>query len=191
MKQAPVDLFYGLLVNNTDFQNKFVNIYCDYANDVYNLDKIKELIEKYRDEYSDLMANSLLRWSEQKFDSILEGFSYYKLKFFKDLDSVYDFFEQRPKYTFQHMKEFLKLKGNLVELTIEIKGKGRIKINSISPKFVNGIWKGKYFTRIPIKIKAISDPGYEFKNWDGYHQSIQKDIEIILFESQKIIANFE
>ena len=191
LKQPPVDLFYGLLVNNTDFQNKFVNIYCDYANDVYNLEKIKELIEKYRDEYSDLMANSLLRWSEQKFDSILEGYTYYKLRFSKDLDSVYDFFEQRPKYTFQHMKEFLKLKGDLVELIVEIKGKGRIKINSISPKFGNGIWTGKYFTRIPIKIKAISEPGYEFKNWDGYHQSNQKDIEIILFESQKITANFE
>ena len=191
LKQPPVDLFYGLLVNNTYFQNKFVNIYCDYANDVYNLEKIKELIEKYRDEYSDLMANSLLRWSEQKFDSILEGYTYYKLRFFKDLDSVYDFFEQRPKYTFQHMKEFLKLKGDLVELIVEIKGKGRIKINSISPKFVNGIWTGKYFTRIPIKIKAISEPRYEFKNWDGYHQSNQKDIEIILFESQKITANFE
>ena len=191
LKQAPVNLFYGLLINNTDFQNKFVNIYCDYANDVYNLEKINELIEHYRDEYSDLMANSLLRWSEIKFNSILEGYSYYKLKFFKDLDSLYDFFEKRPKYTFQHMKEFLKLKGNLVELTLEIKGKGRIKINSISPKFVNGIWKGKYFTRIPIQIKAISDSRFQFKNWDGYHQSIKKDIDIILFESQKIIANFE
>ena len=191
LKQAPVNLFYGLLINNTDFQNKFVNIYCDYANDVYSLEKINKLIEKYRNEYSDLMANSLLRWSEIKFDSILEGYSYYKLKFFKDLDSLYNFFEQRPKYTFQHMKEFLKLKGTLVELTIEIKGKGRIKINSISPKFVNGIWIGKYFTRIPIKIKAISGQGYEFINWDGYHQSIQKEIEIVLFESNKITANFE
>jgi len=191
LKQAPVNLFYGLLINNTDFQNKFVNIYCDYANDVYNLEKINKLIEKYRNEYSDLMANSLLRWSEIKFDSILEGYSYYKLKFFKDLDSLYNFFEQRPKYTFQHMNEFLKLKGTLVELTIEIKGKGRIKINSISPKFVNGIWIGKYFTGIPIKIKAISDQGYEFINWDGYHQSIQKEIEIVLFESNKITANFE
>ena len=191
LKQAPVNIFYGLIINNTDFQNRFVNLYCDYANDVYNIEKVQKLIEEYREEYTDMMAQSLLRWSEIKFNSELEGYSYYKLNFLKGLDSLYDFFEQRPKFTFQHMKEFLGLKGDLINLTIEIKGKGKIQINSIIPNFVNGKWTGKYFSRIPINIKAISDPGYNFKEWGGYITSIQQNIEVIFFESQTVIAIFD
>ena len=191
LKQSYVSLFLGLLKNNTDFQNKFINIYCDYANEVYNIDKVSKLVEKYREEYTDIVAYSLLRWCEKDYESILEGYSYYKLIYLKSLDSIYEFFEQRPKFTFQHMKEFLDLKGDLVYLKIEIKGKGKIQINSITPNFINGAWTGKYFSRIPIKIKAIPDVGYNFKEWTGYFQSIINNIEIILFESQIVTAVFD
>ena len=191
LKQAPVNIFYGLLINNTDFKNKFINLYCDYANDVYNIEKVHNLIEEYREKYTDIMAYSLLRWCEINYDSILEGYSFYKLNFLKGLDSIYYFFEQRPKYTFQHMKEFLGLKGDLIDLTIQIKGKGQIQINSIIPKLTNGKWTGKYFSKIPINFKAITDPGYNFKEWKGYFESNQKDIEIIFYESQTITAVFD
>ena len=191
LKQAPVNIFYGLLINNIDFQNKFVNIYCDYANDVYNIEKVQNLIEEYRDKYTDIMANSLLRWCEINYNSILEGYSFYKLNYLKGLDSIYDFFEKRPKYTFQHMKEFLGLKGDLIDLTVEIKGKGQIQINSIIPKLVNGKWTGKYFTKIPINLKAISAPGHNFVEWMGYVESNQQNIEIIFDESQTVAAVFD
>ena len=188
---VPVNLFVYLLKNNIDFQNKFVNIFCDYGNDVYNIEKINELIEKYREECTDLIANSELRWSYQVFNSYLEGYAYYKTKYFKALDSLFDFFSQRPKFVYQQMKDYIKLKGDLVDLTIEIKGRGKIKINSITPKIVNGKWTGKYFTGIPITIKAIPEYGYTFKEWSGDIQSIQQSNEIILSESQTIIAVFE
>ena len=89
------------------------------------------------------------------------------------------------------MKEFLGLKGDLVELTIQIKGKGQIQINSIYPKFINGKWTGKYFSRIPINIRAIANPGYKFKEWSGYAQSFKDNIEIILYKYEIIMASFE
>ena len=191
LKQAPVNIFYGLLINNTDFQNKFVNLYCDYANDLYNIEKVQNLIEEYRDKYTDIMANSLLRWCEINYNSILEGYSFYKLNYLKGLDSIHDFFEKRPIYTFQHMKEFLGLKGDLIDVTIEIKGKGQIQINSIIPKLVNGKWTGKYFTKIPINLKAISEQGHNFVEWMGYVESNQQNIEIIFLESQTVTAVFD
>ena len=89
------------------------------------------------------------------------------------------------------MKKFLGLRGNLVDLNIEIIGKGKVQINTIIPEINNGKWTGKYFTRIPISIKAIPDVGYNFKKWNGFIQSTQKDEEIILFESQTIIVEFD
>ena len=187
----PVNLFLNLLKNHTDFQHKFVNTLCDYANDLYNMEKVNELIEKYRDECTELVANSQLRWSEQKYDNKLQGYSYYKSNYLKALNSIQDFFAQRPKFIFKYLKEYLELKGDLVDLNIEIQGKGKIEINSINPKFVDGKWTGKYFSRIPIIIKAIPDVGYDFKEWTGYIQSNKQEDDFILFESQKIIAVFE
>ena len=68
-------LFLSLLNNNTDFQNRFVNIYCDYANEVYSPQKVKKILEKYRDNYIELVPYTLLRWGRSNFDSKLEGFA--------------------------------------------------------------------------------------------------------------------
>ena len=190
LKQTPVNLFVGLLKNNTIFRNRFINIYCDYANDLYDMEKVNKLIEEYREEFTDLMAYSELRWSEEKFDSILEGYSFYKTKYLKTLNSLLNFFDQRPKITLQHMKEFLEIKGNLVDLNIEIRGKGKVQINTIIPIFNDNKWKGKYFSGIPINIKAIPDPDIHFNEWIGYEPSNKENIEIILFEPQTIICVF-
>ena len=184
-------LFLSLLNNNTDFQNRFVNIYCDYANEVYSPQKVKKILEKYKDKYIELVPYTLLRWGRSNFDSKLEGFANCKSKYLNDIDSIANFYENRPKFTLQHMKDFIGLKGDVVDLTIEIKGKGNVQINSIIPDIKNGKWTGKYFSRIPIKIKAIPQVGYYFKNWGGYIESIQQSDEIILFESQTIIAFFD
>ena len=190
-RRAPVNLFLNLLNNNTDFQNKFVNIICDYANDVYENEKVIELIEKYKEECTDMVVNSELRWSGQNYKFPIEGYSYYKNKYLKALDSIFDFFQKRPSIISQHMKEYLRLKGDLVDLNLEIHGRGKIQINTITPKFVNGNWSGKYFSRIPIAIKAIPDFGYKFKEWTGYIQSNKREDEITLLDSQKIIAIFD
>ena len=191
-KQTPVNIFLHLLHNRTEFRNKFINTLFDYANDVYDIDKVNQLIEKYRDEFPDLIANSELRWCGKEYGSKLEGYAFYKLKYLKALDSIYDFFNQRAKIIINYMKEYLQLKGDIVDLEIEMKGKGSIKINdSISPKFVNGKWTGKYFTRVPISIEAFPADGYNFKEWSGSMQSSQKKVELILFESKKIVSNFE
>ena len=142
------------------------------------MDKINKLIEKYKEEYTDIMAYSELRWWGWSFDSILEGYSYFKLDYLKGLDSIIYFFEERPKFTFKHMKEFLKLEGNLVDLNIEIKGKGKIQINTIIPTFIDNKWSGRYFSLVPISLKAIPDKDYTFNGWSGDAQYEEYNIEI-------------
>ena len=187
---APINLYLSLIKNNYDFQNRLANMICDYANEIYKFEIIEKLIEKYREEYSDLVANSQLRWSGKAYSS-LEGYALYKSNYYKFLDKSKNFFEERPKYIFEQMKDYLHLKGELVDLTIEIKGKGKIQINSIIPTFNNNVWKGKYFSRIPIKIKAIDDNTYSFKEWSGFIESNKQEEEFVLLQSQKIIAVFD
>ena len=134
----PGNLFIGLLKNNTEFQNKFINVYCDYANEVYNTDKVNKIIEEYRTNWLDLVAYSQLRW--WGWSSKLEGFASYKQRYQQALNSLSDFFERRPLYTLKHMKDFLGLKGDLVELTIEVRGRGKFKLIQLlqNLQMVNG-----------------------------------------------------
>ena len=188
---APINIFLSLIKNNSEFQNKFVNTICDYANGIYTKEIINDLIEKYREECTDLVAYSQLRWSGLNYFSIFEGYAFYKTNYYKKLDSLRDYFEKRPKFIFQYMKNFMELEGEPVDLTIEIIGRGKVKVNSIVPKIENKEWIGKYFSKIPVVIKAIPDDGFNFKEWNGYIQSKNENEQIILIESQKIIAIFD
>ena len=185
----PANLFLGLLKNNTDFQNKFINLYCDYANEVYNPEKVNKLVEEYREKYTEIVAYSQLRW--WGWSSKLEGYANYKSRYLQALDSLSEFFEKRAKYTLQHMKEFLELKGDLINLNLEIQGRGKIQVNTIIPRFIDHKWTGKYFSRVPITLIAIPDLGYAFKGWSGDCQYNQQIIEIPLFEDTNIIAIFD
>ena len=177
-------LFFYLLKNNSDFRNKFINAFCDIANEVCNPIKVSKIIEKYKeDNFAEILRDSILRWGRcpPNFSIPQE---------IQQIDSINDFFKNRRKYALEHMKKFLNLNGTFVDLTVKVNGKGKIQINSIIPELINDAWTGKYFTEIPITIKAIPDEGYEFKEWSGFDESIQQSDEIILFESKEIIATF-
>ena len=125
------------------------------------------------------------------FICIIEAIANNKASYYRALDNFYNYYDRRPDFIYQHMKEYMGLKGNEVYLTIEIQGKGRVQINSIIPKFKNNKWTGKYLSLIPITIKAIPDVGYNFQEWEGFVNSAQEKEEFVLFNSSKIIAIFE
>ena len=191
IKYSYVQLYFNLLRNNSDFRHKLVNRICDHANNVCDNEKIKKLIEEYREECTDMIANSQLRWSSRNYKSVLESIANYKTTYYRALDSLYNFYDKRATFIFQYTKEYIGLKGNPVNLTIEIKGKVTVQVNTILPKFKNNIWTGTYFSLIPINIRAIPEVGFNFKEWDGVMHSNKQEEEIVLFNSSKIVAIFE
>ena len=177
--------FFYLLKNNTNFQHKFVNTFCDYANEVCNPIKANSAIEKLKEsDVLETLTDSQIRWGRcpPTFNTKM---------YMQNIDNINEFFKKRGAYALQHMKDFLKLNGDLVDLTIKINGKGKVQLNSIILDSNNGDWTGKYFTEIPITIKAIPDEGYAFKEWSGYDKSLEQDDEIILSGSKTITATFE
>ena len=187
--EAPTNIFIALIKKNKEFQNKFTNVFCDFANEIFTTDKVNKLLDEYTEKYQEIVAYSQLRWWGAK--SKLEGYANYKDAFLKNSDVIKNFFEKRPQFSLQQLKEYLGLEGELVELNIQIKGEGKIKINHIMPEFNEGKWTGKYFTKIPITIKAIPNEGFKFKEWSGDKTSNEESLELSLDEETTIIANFE
>ena len=186
---APTNLFIDLFKKNTIFQNKFINTFCDFANEICTTTKVNKLLDEYVEKYEKIVANSQLRWWGAK--SKEEGYATYKDNFLKTIDTIKNFYENRPKYSLQQLKEYLGLKGELVKLNIIINGEGKIKINNIFPELNEGKWSGKYFTNIPINITAIPNEGIKFKEWNGDKTSNEETLEISLDKETTIIANFE
>ena len=186
----PTNLFLSLL-KNENFKNKFINLYCDYVNDVMHINKINKIINDYRENTTWMFANSKFRWWNDGKSTKLEGYAYNKNNFEnKSLKDLETFFLERGKNTLQHMKEFLKINGELVELTIIKDGEGKIKINTIESEFKDGKWSGKYFSGIPINISVSKENSGEFKGWSGDVSSNEENIQIIMSKDMIIKASF-
>ena len=189
-KQFPNGLFLPLL-HNEEFKNEFSLMFCDYANEVMNVNKINNLINDYKQNYIDMLANGRLRWRGYENCTKLEALEKNKIIYIQNFDEILIFFKERPKYAFDHMKNYLNLTGEIKELTILKEGKGKLKINTIIPEFKEGKWVGKYFTNIPIKITAIPLENSIFKSWSEDIQSINNTIFVKLNDVSLIKANFE
>ena len=189
-KRAPTNLFLALL-KNEDFRNKYILRFCDFINGIFNLDRVDLLLNDYKDNYLDMLADSKVRWKGYDYENKLEAFATFKNNFVKNFDDIRKFYEERPKYALEHMKEYLELDSELQEITITKKGEGKIKINSITPDFKDGKWVGKYLSDIPITITAIPSEKSEFKGWSGDIKSKEKTITIELNEETEINADFE
>jgi hypothetical protein len=180
----PTNIFISLLKKNDIFRKKFINLYCDFANEVMKKEKIDLILNDYRETVTWMFANGKVRWWGADFANKLDGYAYNKNQFENNvLRKIETFFEERGINTLQHMKEFLNLREELVELNIIMKGNGKIKINTIMPNFKEGKWRGKYFTNIPINISCISENNSEFKGWSGDISSNDKEITISLNKS--------
>jgi hypothetical protein len=66
--------------------------------------------------------------------------------------------------------------GDQFNITLQVSGNehGTIKLNTITPKVYP--FTGIYFENIPIKMTAISKPGYRFVRWEGTVQSAEATI---------------
>ena len=189
-KHFPNYLFQ-LLLFNEEFKNKFILFFCDYINEVMNINKINSLINEYKDNYLDMLANGKLRWRENENNTKLENFEKYKNDYIKTFENVLIFFKERPKYAIEHMKKYINITGELKELNIIIEGKGKIKINSIIPEFKEGKWSGKYFDNIPLEITALPNNKSAFKGWNEDIVSNSSTIIITLNKINKIKSYFE
>jgi hypothetical protein len=186
-KDSPTNLFVALFKND-DFKKKFAKVYCDYANEVMNIDRIKEMVSRYKEENTDLVAYSQLRWWGA--DSKMEGYSHWKSNYINALDNIQKFFENRAKSTLAHMKQHFGLKGELNELTINIKGEGKIQVNTVIPTLKEGSWTGKYYSDVPVTLSVVDSYSKDFKGWSGDVESDEKTMEVTLSKAMKIVANF-
>jgi len=106
----PTSLFVALL-RNEEFKKKFSNVFEEYANNIMCLDKVNPLIEEFSGDVCELISYSQSRWWGYFGGTRLENILYAKNNYHnKILPQMKQFFEERPKYALEHMRQYLNSK---------------------------------------------------------------------------------
>ena len=106
----PTNLFIALL-RNEEFKTKFSNVFKEYANNIMSLDKVNPLIEEFSGDVTELISYSQSRWWGYFGGSRLDNILYAQNNYYNQiLPQMKKFFEERPKYTLEHMRQYLSSK---------------------------------------------------------------------------------
>ncbi len=189
-KYAPTNLFIKLLEND-EFKAKFATVYCDYANEVFSMENVNSMIEHYRTNYTDLLANTQLRWWGFFGGTPSSLLPYYREQYTsKTLGDIKTFFTQRSTSGVNHMKEYLGYSGQMETISMKVSGKGKVMVGS-NVVDSSSQWSGKYLSDIPVTITAIPDKNQVFAGWSGAVESNEPTITVTLSQAMSITATFE
>ncbi|MCB0522839.1 MAG: CotH kinase family protein [Saprospiraceae bacterium] len=140
------------LLENKDFERRFVNRFCDYLNDDLDSTAVLARIEKFYQRLLPEMPRHLERWR-------LKGAEWQN-----DVALLKTFAAERPAY----LRRFLMQQfhtGGVRQLSLGIAKGGKVVLNEAID--FRDTFSGKYFEKIPIRLQAVPDLGYRFVRWEG------------------------
>ena len=154
------------LLENQDFRNDFINRFSDLLNSIFLPEYINEQLEIMRSAIEPEMARHINRWSYPV--PSVAGWE-------DNIARMRRYADRRPDHQTNHLLNYFKLAGSY-QLTINVEEPqtGYVVVNKLSlradgllPASDNGIypWTGNYFMNVPLSIKAMAEPGFEFVRW--------------------------
>ena len=184
LEEWPNILFRNLL-ENEKFKIGFINHLADQMNSSFHPKRVLEMIDSIQKILEPEMEAHCRRWRDIR---NLEAWR-------KNVEVLRWFARERPEHLRKHVVDHFGLSGTArVILRTEIE-KGHIRINRLEiSKETPGIenpdfWTGIYFKGIPLRIKAVPEPGYRFASWEGVDQD-EAEIELVLEGDITLTARF-
>ena len=170
-------LLFRKLNENQGFRHQFINQFADELNTRFLNQNVNQHISNVAAHIEAEIPNHYSRWGSSS------------NSWYNEITVLKNFASNRPAI----MKGDILSEFNLPayhKITVEINQshRGYVKLNSLD--LTNKVWSGDYFETVPIKLIALSKPGYVFSHWEGYVESEDQEIVIDLKEAATIKAIF-
>ena len=179
-------IFTKTLNENESFRQLFFNTALDIANNNFTEDKVEAMIEKYKEMYMPVMKEHFDRFGPAY---IVPSFS---STYPSSIGTLKSFFRGRTDVFIGGLQNVLGA-GDISDMTLWVNDQsmGTIKVNTISPQFVDNNWKCRYFSDIPVTLTAVPAEGHTFTGWVGDAYSTDTTIEVLPRDVYAIQADFQ
>jgi CotH protein/chitobiase/beta-hexosaminidase-like protein/lamin tail-like protein len=141
------------LLENPTFKQEFLTRFADHLNSTFASSRVESAINGMYEQLLPEMDRHLERWNLKE-----ENWKFH-------INIMRTFAKERPDYVRMHLMEMFDT-GDLVNLEAEATTGGQLVIND-QIKIENKLFKGQYFEKIPVQIRAIPKFGYRFIGWKG------------------------
>jgi len=175
------------LMENPDFQARFINRFADLLNTVFDPQRTSAVIQRLQDRIRPEMPRHLERWKVPATEHEWE----------QQVQKMRTFVQRRPAIQRAQLVGQFSLKGTyqLAVLTPDA-AQGSIRINSLQSRDLaertgkDGVWTGTYFAGVPLELEAVAKPCHAFKRWHGIG-SAQATARITASQNLFVRAEFE
>ena len=143
------------------------------------MDSLKTIVEPY-------ISDHINRYGPSIYDSYTPN----NMNEYNDAIQLMENFAQyRPENAMDEMAESFNLNGSRATISIFSNDldMGHVELNTLTIDRQG--WIGEYFSEIPLKIKAVSNFGYEFSHWEGISSPVDS-ASILLNSDISVTAHF-
>ncbi len=152
------------LLENENFRNRFINIYCDFLNTVFQPNSLQDHLEMVSSKIENTIPEHRDRWYNNGNwpNSVINWES--------NINNMENFASERRIRVIGQIRDQFNLSSmNMITLNVMPYNAGNIQINTLNINQDN--WSGFYFPTAPIRLAAIQNEGYQFSHWQQFPDS--------------------
>jgi hypothetical protein len=166
------------LVENEEFKADFINHSADFLNVDFQPDRVIGRID------------ALAAVIEPEIQSHQERWNRTLDQWYEAVDVMRVFADNRIDCVRAHYEQEFELAGQAtVTIEVDPPGAGVVKVNTrIIAEYP---WEGIYFVNVPIKLQALPNWGYRFKEWSGVTAEDASSTTLDLWGDVAVTAAFE
>jgi parallel beta-helix repeat protein len=188
-EQSWSTLIFRKLLGNEEFKSEFIQRFATYLNTTFTVERVVGILDSLENQLEDEMVYHIERWKNA-------GPGYGGALPIQDINSwknsvqvMRDFAIERTSYMKLHINNYFSLNGmETLSTKVNNPDHGSILITGIT---VPQNYSGDHFKGVPIKLRALPKPGYQFDKWIGLVDSTNDFVEFELFATTEITAVFK
>ena len=164
-------------LTNPGFKQDFILTACDLLNQPFEYEKVEAALNKHQQWLLLSLPDHIARWNH------INITNWYNEGIIMD-----NFALNRPYYMRNHFRNKFTLGADSdLQVNVEPEGAGMVRVHSIVPESYP--WVGTYFSTVPLDVRAIALPGYQFSHWEGVPGE-NVDLTISLLSNVDLTAVF-
>ncbi|MBX2890172.1 MAG: CotH kinase family protein [Saprospiraceae bacterium] len=168
---------------NPAFRRDFANRLADMLNTAFVPQRVSQRLNEFRTLYQPEITRHFQRW----------WFDDFNTTWLDNIEKARYFALHRPDFARQEILIAMDEAYDLAELTVDVQpaGGGRVEVNTVRPAGAQFPWKGTYFKGVPLPLKAVANPGYEFVGWSSAALGSADSVGLMMTAPTYLVAHFQ